>query len=406
MPSDGELWITVIADKKFGRRRMSLSSHTAFGKLASVRCAMIGALIALSGCATLPTSGPTGTQLRSQIAEDASKLGITLVQVEMAKDLPPAAEPPPLFRPDYTPGPPTERVGPGDVLTISVFETGVALFGRPASGSAENSAGFDPSARSERFPPMRVSDEGTILIPFVGEIKVAGRTTGEIEVQIRQALRGKSQNPQVLVSIAEGLTNSVIIGGDIARPGRLVLPTNRETLSEVIALSGGNKGEIKDLRVRLARDNTVQEWRLSDILENPGYDVRIYPADRITLIRAPRSFTVLGAPGQTSQFAFPAAKTSLIEAIAIAGGANPNSGNARAVFVFRVDRDVDGNDVPIVYHFNMMQASSFILAQKFEMKDKDVVYVGNALANQPSKLVQVLSQLFFPLVALQQAGAL
>jgi polysaccharide export outer membrane protein len=54
----------------------------------------------------------------------------------------------------------------------------------------------------------------------------------------------------------------------------------------------------------------------------------------------------------------------------------------------------------------MMQASSYILAQKFAMKDKDVVYVGNALANQPSKLIQVLSQLFFPLVALQQAGAI
>jgi polysaccharide biosynthesis/export protein len=385
---------------------MNLSNAVASCKSLIKRLAAVALLAALMGCATLPSSGPTGTQIRSQIAADASKLGITLVQVEMAKDLPPAAEPPPLFRPDYMPGPPTERVGPGDVLTISIFETGVTLFGRPTSGSVESSAGFDPSARSERFPPMRVSDEGTILIPFVGEIKVAGRTTGEIEVQIRQALRGKSQNPQVLVSIAEGLTNSVIIGGDIARPGRLVLPTNRETLSEVIALAGGNKGEIKDLRVRLSRDNIVQEWRLSDVLENPGYDVRIYPADRITLIRAPRSFTVLGAPAQTSQFTFPAAKTSLIEAIAIAGGTNPNSGNARAIFVFRVERDAGGNDVPKVYHFNMMQASSYILAQKFEMKDKDVVYVGNALANQPSKLIQVLSQLFFPLVALQQAGAI
>jgi polysaccharide export outer membrane protein len=90
----------------------------------------------------------------------------------------------------------------------------------------------------------------------------------------------------------------------------------------------------------------------------------------------------------------------------MAGGANPNSGNARAIFVFRIDRDEAGKEIPIVYHFNMMQASSYILAQKFEMKDKDVVYVGNALANQPSKLIQVLSQLFFPLVALQQAGAI
>lgn len=370
------------------------------------RLALMAMLAVLAGCASLPTSGPTGSDIRSQIAADAGKLGITLVQVQTVNDLPRPPAPPRPFSPDYTPAPPTELVGPGDVLNVSIFETGIALFGRSATIGTDGNSRFDPSARAEQFPPLRVSDQGTISIPYVGQLKVAGRTTREIEMLMRNALRGKSQNPQVLVSIAEGLTNSVIIGGDIARPGRLVLPTNHERLSEVIALAGGNKGEIRDLVVRVWRNEEVQEWRLSDVLDDPSLDVRIYPSDRITLIRQPRSFTVLGAPGQTNQFPFPSAKASLIEAIALAGGANPNAGNARAIFVFRIDRDETGKETPIVYHFNLMQASSYILAQKFAMNDKDVVYVGNALANQPSKLIQVLSQLFFPLVALQQAGAI
>jgi polysaccharide export outer membrane protein len=385
---------------------MILSNALAFGKSMVGRLAVAALLAALSGCATLPTSGPNGSQIRSEIAEDASQLGITLVQVETVNDLPRPPDPPEPFRPDYTPPPPTELVGPGDILNVSIFETGIALFGRSATIGTDGSPGFDPAARAEKFPPLRVGDQGTISIPFIGQLSVAGRTTREIETLVRSALRGKSQNPQVLVSIAEGLTNSVIIGGDITKPGRLVLPTNREKLSEVIALAGGNKGEIRDLVVRVSRNDEVQEWRLSDVLDDPALDVRIYPSDRITLIRQPRSFTVLGAPGQANQFPFPSAKASLIEAIAMAGGANPNSGNARAIFVFRIDRDEAGEEIPIVYHFNMMQASSYILAQKFEMMDKDVVYVGNALANQPSKLIQVLSQLFFPLVALQQAGAI
>jgi polysaccharide export outer membrane protein len=385
---------------------MILSNAPAFGKSMVGRLVVAALLAALSGCATLPTSGPNGSQIRSEIAEDASQLGITLVQVETVNDLPRPPDPPKPFRPDYTPPPPTELVGPGDILNVSIFETGIALFGRSATIGTDGSPGFDPAARAEKFPPLRVGDQGTISIPFIGQLNVAGRTTREIETLVRSALRGKSQNPQVLVSIAEGLTNSVIIGGDIAKPGRLVLPTNREKLSEVIALAGGNKGEIRDLVVRVSRNDEVQEWRLSDVLDDPALDVRIYPSDRITLIRKPRSFTVLGAPGQTNQFPFPSTKASLIEAIAMAGGANPNSGNARAIFVFRIDHDEAGKEIPIVYHFNMMQASSYILAQKFAMKDKDVVYVGNALANQPSKLIQVLSQLFFPLVALQQAGAI
>lgn len=88
-----------------------------------------------------------------------------------------------------------------------------------------------------------------------------------------------SQDPQVLVSIAEGLANSVIIGGDTAQPGRLVLPTNREKLSEVSALAGGTKGEIRDIVVRVSRNDNVQEFCLSDVLDDPALDVRIDPSD-------------------------------------------------------------------------------------------------------------------------------
>lgn len=386
------------------RLKMMLNSVSGTGRRAWRLIPLLFAAAWLAGCAALPTSGPTGTQIRAQVSRDAANLGMTLVQVETVNDLPRPAAPAAPFRPDYTPPQPTELVGPGDVLNIAIFETGVALFGTPRVGAAEG--GFDASASSQQFPPIRVSDQGTISIPFVGQLDVRGRTTREVEVQLRQALRGKSQNPQVMVSIAEGLTNSVIIGGDIARPGRLVLPTNRESLSEVIALAGGNKGEIRDLIVRVARNNTIQEWRFSDILDDPSRDIRIFPADRISLIAQPQTFSVLGAAGKTNQFGFPAPKVSLIEAIALAGGADARSGNARAVFIFRVERDEAGNQRPFVYHFNMMNTSSFVLAQNFAMKDKDVVYVGNAQANQASKLVSVLSQLFFPLVALQQAGVL
>jgi polysaccharide biosynthesis/export protein len=385
---------------------MMLNDHGVRSRSANTRIAALTMLLLLGGCASLPSSGPTGAQIRSSITADASKLGIRLVQVVTASDLPPAPEPAPVFRPDYTPPPSTELVGPGDVLNVAIFETGVGLFGRATGVPTESTPVIDPAAHSERFPPLRVSDQGTITIPYVGPLNVAGRTTREIEVQLRQALRRKSQNPQVLVSIAEGLTNSVIIGGEIARPGRLVLPTNREKLSDVIALAGGNKGAMKDLVARVSRAGSIQEWRLSETLDNPDLDVRIFPSDRIMLISAQRSFTVLGAAGTSNKFPFPDSKPSLIEAIAMAGGANPVSGNARAIFVFRTNRAEAGQAVPVVYHFNMMNAGSYILAQNFQIKDKDVVYVGNASANQPSKLIQLLSQLFYPLVSLQQAGAL
>lgn len=357
--------------------------------------------LVLSGCAAIPSSGPTGAQIKSEIKADTSHLGISLLEVTTALDLPVAAEPAAVFSSNYTPAPSTDMLGAGDVLDIVIYESGITLFGRSASGAGDGNA--DTSAKAERLPPSRVGDDGAINIPFIGEVNVAGRTTAEVERILRQALRRKSQNPQVLVSIREGLTNSVIIGGDIARPGRLVLPTNRETLSDVIALAGGNRGEIKDMLIRVQRDGENGEFRLSDILSHPERDVRVFPADRISVVRMPRSFSVLGAAGRAEQVPFPTASVSLAEAIALSGGSNPNAGDPRAIFVFRFVRDADGKETPVVYHFNMMQSSSYLLAQRFFMTDKDVLYVGNAAANQPTKLVQIVSQLFLPLLSLQNA---
>jgi polysaccharide export outer membrane protein len=360
--------------------------------------------VLLAGCTAIPASGPTGAEIRSQVKADTSHLGIALVPVTNVGDLPKPAAAAPVFAPDYTPPPPTELVGAGDVLDISIYESGIAVFGRSAPAVAAGEANFDAAAKAERLPPTRVSDEGTINVPYIGELAVKGRTTAEVERLIRAGLRGKSQNPQVLVSIREGLTNSVIIAGEVARPGRLVLPTNRESLTDVIALAGGNRGEIKDMAVRVQRAGLNGEFRLSDIMADPAQDIRIFPADRIALVKAPRSFSVMGAAGKAEQIAFAAPQVSLAEAIAQAGGSNPNTGDPRAVFVFRITKGANGEDKPVVYHFNMMRASSLILAQRFAMTDKDVLYIGNAAANQPSKLVQIVSQLFFPLVALQNAG--
>lgn len=381
---------------------------TSPARMNTLRNAIALSLLAtLSACAAVPSSGPTGAQIRSQIEADNAGLPVALVQLQAIADLPVSRRPAPVFADDFTPPPPTALVGPGDVLDITVYETGIALFGG-AGGSAAPiasvpgaSSGMDPAARGERFPPFRVSDVGTINFPYLGEVAVGGRTVDQVSEMLRRALRRKSQNPQVLVSIAQGLTNSVIIGGDVRQPGRLVLPTNRESLSDVIALAGGNTGEMKDMLVRVLRDGTYGEFRLSEIMSQPEQDIRVFPADRILLVRSPQSFSVLGAAGRADQITFPGASLSLAEAVAMSGGANPNAGDPRAIFVFRFVKGTEGEDIPTVYHLNMMEARSYILAQRFTMKDKDVLYIGNAEANQPNKLVQIVSQLFFPLATFQ-----
>jgi polysaccharide export outer membrane protein len=296
-----------------------------------------------------------------------------------------------------TPLRPTDLLGPGDVLNISIYEAGVSLFGTALRTAAAANGAIDTSSTAERLPPVRVDDYGYIKVPFVGRLRAAGHTAAELQQMIQNGLRGMSQDPQVMVSIEQSISNSIILAGEVAKPGRLVLATNRESLVDAIALAGGYRGEAKDAVARVQRDGQSFEVRLSDLLDMPKEDLQVAPGDRITLISRPQSFSVLGAPNKSEEIAFPRPRLTLAEAIALAGGASPNAGDAAAIFVFRYLRQPDGTEVPTVYHLNMMRPGAYLLSQRFTMRDRDVLYVGNARANQLSKFVTLLSQLFVPI---------
>lgn len=351
------------------------------------------AITVLSACATLPSSGPTGGQIESSAGEaEAAGLNIDIVPVDTIAAVPPAPTPVHSQLPDYDP-PPTDMIGPGDVLSITVFEAGVSLFGGNGAGAG---GGFDPSVRAQTLPLRRVDDSGHIEVPYVGRLRVVGNTVTEVQDQIREGLRNLSQDPQVLVSREEVIGNSIIVGGEVAQPGRLVLQTNRESLADVIALSGGYRGEAQNLVLLVERGDNVARLRLSDVMAGTYRDLRAYPGDRLTVLAEPMTFSVLGASGRVQHMPFGRNNLSVAEAIAMAGGVNANTGDPAAVFLFRY-AGPDKTE-PTVYHFNMMRAPTYFLAQQFELRDEDILYFGNSASNQPRKLIQTIGQLFSPIV--------
>lgn len=386
------------AARKFRRSRV-------YPAMQVIKFVPLALFVGLAGCATLPNSGPTGKQVERSALDPENEMPIRLVQVQAAADIPaPVSETPMAALADLAP-PPTDMIGPGDVLDISIYEAGVTLFagGSGASPGPLGQIGANPGVQAQKLPPSRVDDNGDISIPYAGRLRVMGRTVGEVETMVRQSLRGLSQNPQVLITLSQTITNSVIVSGEVARPGRLVLQTNRETLSDVIALAGGYRGNAKDLSLRVFRRSGSVDIPINDLIDTPALDVRAYPGDRLMLINNPRTYSVMGAPSVVQQIPFPRSKVSLAEAIATAGGSNPGLGDPAAIFVFRYVKDEQGAEVPVVYHLNMMKSGGYFLAQRFAMRDKDVLYIGNAAANQPSKVLALVSQLFSPLLSVTAA---
>ena len=375
----------------------------AFPVSASLRAsgALAALAITLGGCSSLPSSGPTARQVISSVNGRGNVLGYRIVDIDgqvlgdLSKDDAQATA----ALTQLTGVSRNDTIGPGDVLAISIYEVGVSLF----SGGGQLRTfgdGFDPSARGEPLANVPVDADGTIKLPYVGRLAVAGRTAAEVEEMIENGLVGKSQSPQVLVAVRTNISNTVYVSGEVRKPGRIDLTVARERLLDAVAIAGGTVQVTDDMLVRFTRNGRSVEERLGLIQSGAPQNVILLPGDRIELLRRPRSFTVFGATLRAQQVPFETGTLSLAEAVARAGGPNDNSADPSAVFLFRFDapRRADTVEVPVIYRLDMMNPASYFLSQRFAMHDKDVIYIANAAANQPAKLVNIINQLFSPFI--------
>ena len=357
------------------------------------------ATFAVSACATLPSAAPTTAQIiHTQAGEPVDVRDITALSFEglqtetVAPSDWPIRDAPLLW----------DSIAVGDKLSISIFELGYGLFTQGATAADAANSPAAPRAGTRTFPTILVTESGLIDLPYIGSIKAAGMTPVAITAEIERRLKGKSQFAQALVTLERGGARSVILSGDIKQPGRLLLTAAGERLLDAVALAGGPDGRAADIIVRLTRDGFTQEIRMNRIASGDAANVRLAPGDRITLLRNVRTFSVLGAAKTVSEIPFDSDRLTLIEALSRAGGPEDDKADATGVFIFRFEPRADGSDGehPVIYRLNLLQPQSYFAAQRFMMREKDVVLIANARSNQIGKFVQLLNGLTAPAVLL------
>lgn len=364
---------------------------------------MLGSSVLLAGCASLPASGPTVGEIQKGAESTHNEIGFKILDVNVAvvnrletNAAAYAAQAPTLV--SLAANGDNDVVGPGDILTVSIYEVGVSLFGGQR-GATEPGA-FDPSARAENFPIVGVDRDGYISLPYVGKLAVAGQTVPEIQAMISRAYHGKSQDPQVLVALKNNVAETVYVSGEVRKPGMIELTLKRERLLDAIASAGGINTAPEDTVIRFTRGGRVIEERFDHIRTSVADDLLMIPGDRIEIIKRPRTFLVLGATSKVSQIPFETSDVSVAEALARVGGPNDSQANPAGVFLFRYEKQVgQTTTIPVVYRLNMLQPQSYFLAQRFAVQDKDVIYIANAATLRPSKFVSILNQLFSPFVS-------
>jgi len=361
----------------------------------------------LSGCATfpawLPSAGPSMAQIVEQPAVE-SPIPVIEVTDGVARRVLAAQKLGQFSETLSVKAPPGYVVGPGDVLEVSIWEAPpAALFGAivldPRAGAA--------TTRATAFPEQSVNVEGVINVPFAGAVLVAGKSPQQIETELVRRFTGKANQPQVLVRVIRNATSNVTVVGEVAASTRMPLTAKGERLLDAVAAAGGVRQPVGKITLQVSRDGQVKAMPLDTIIHDPRQNVFLYPGDVVTALFQPLSFTVLGATGKNEEVNFEAQGISLAQALARSGGVQDARGDARGVFVFRFEEpaaiDAGGKPlpltpegkVPVVYRMDLKDPRSFLVAQNFPVRNKDVLYVANAPAAELQKFLNILTSSLF-----------
>ena len=135
---------------------------------------------------------------------------------------------------------------------------------------------------------LRVSTNGSITFPLIGNIKIAGLTVSAAEHKVEDALQTYLKAPSVSFLIKEYANKTVYVLGQVKKPSSIaILPEKTMTLLEAITSAGGFTDVAAISKVKILRmENGVQKSIEVDVSQitkegNKQYDVPLKPADVI-----------------------------------------------------------------------------------------------------------------------------
>ncbi len=361
----------------------------------------------LSACSVLPGTGPKSDAVKSNAtAAVRSDAALPYTLVDVSADTIGFLSQPNLvtfkgYFADKRPKP-TQVVGVGDVLTVSIFEAAPGGLFTPAQAAGARPGNFVD------LPAQAIDQKGNISVPYAGEIPAAARTLPEIQDAIVARLRNRAIEPQVVVKLSEPHSSVVSVLGDVNTPGVIPLNSVGERLLSMIARAGGPKFEAIESYVTLQRDGKRVKVLLSRVVHDPSENIFIRPNDVIFITREAPTFTALGALNQNifgfnSEIAFDVETLTLAQAMGKAGGLNDVQSDPSEVYVYRYeDRrfleklGVDTSrfvteSVPTIYRLNLRDPGGMLLAAGFQMRTKDVMYVANAKVVDYYKLLLLIN---------------
>ncbi len=224
---------------------------------------------------------------------------------------------------------------------------------------------------------VRVSEDGRISLPLVGEVEVVGLTRSAVEQKIARLLEEKYvQNAQVTIFITEFASKKVSVLGAVTHPGSFPI-LGRMRLMHIISAAGGLTASAgkEIIIIRELEDGSSISLKISindlfisgdtslNVPIQPG-DVVNIPVDKIVLIY------ILGQVSRPSALQVKRSNIpTLLQAIAMAGGFSDRAQKS-GVIIKWIDKE--GKE-----HQKKVNVKNILKGKikDIQLKENDTVYV-------------------------------